>query len=596
MSDPYTLTTRGRLGWAAVVVLVPLASAVLTFGLVDDDLVNHQNSDLAQSYTQAGLADLAGLEDGVPAERAPFDIRYGRSEGTTTLVLYGDHSDFAADAELYAVATANLATHFGKVEIRDVADYTPGLIDSFDAAIYVGTDYRTPPTEAFVLDVRRGDTSVMWVSQNIGALAEVDEAVGQRFVDQYGWDPGNLDVIASSDMGIVEYKGASLSRNTLGTRDVSVPRIDEDSDVEVIAVGECAGAARGCATTEGHNIPQAPLVVRSGNLTFVADLPLDFIDDNELYLVYADLYYELLDSTIEPIRQAAVRLEDVGPESDPEDLRAVADFLSSRDVPFQVAVIPIHLDRTPSGNNWYGLSLLDAPEVVEALQYMQERGGTLIQHGTTHQYGYLDNPYSGRSGEDYEFYGYGCSREALPPFEWEECEQDSFVSKMGPVAQDTIADHTARMAHGRQIMVDAGLGEPAIFETPHYTASPNAYSAMADVYDARYEQVEYFSGMLSSPTVHPVKTFAQIFPYSVHDIYGSTVYPENLQNVTEREQNNHAIRTPETLLARAEANLVVRESTASFYFHPFLDIGYLEELVDGITEMGYTFVAVDELR
>lgn len=595
MADPYNLSTRGRIGWAAVVILLPVVSAVLTFGLVDDDLVDHQNSQLSQVYTQAGLAD---LQERVPAAHAPFKSRYGRDTGTSTLVVYGDRSQYAADAELYAIATANLATHFGEVEILDVSNYRPGMMDGFDAAIYVGTDYRTPPTADFITDVRRGETPVMWVSQNVASLMTGDEAAGQTFHRQYGWDPDHMDVIASSDMGIVRYKGATLSRNTLGARDVAVPRIAEDSGVEVLAVGQCGTAEqpRGCQTFEGRMISQAPLVIRSGNLTFMADLPLDYIDNNDLYLVYADLYYDLLDSSAEPIRQAAVRLEDVGPESDPDDLRAVADFLHSRGVPFQVAVIPIHLDRTPSGQNWYGLSLLDAPDVVEALKYMQDRGGTLVQHGTTHQYGHLDNPYSGRSGEDYEFYGYGCSAVELPPFEWEDCEVDSYVAKVGPVAEDTVEDHTARMAHGRQIMVDAGLGEPTIFETPHYTASTNAYTAMAQLYDGRYEQVEYFAGMLSDSTVDPVKSFAQIFPYSVHDIYGSTVYPENLQNVTERELNNHPIRTPQTLLRRAEANLVVRESTASFYFHPFLDLGYLEELVDGVTELGYTFVPVDQLR
>lgn len=65
--------------------------------------------------------------------------------------------------------------------------------------------------------------------------------------------------------------------------------------------------------------------------------------------------------------------------------------------------MPIHIARTPDGEDWYGVSLLDRPEVADALKYMQTRGGTLIQHGTPHQYADVDNPYSGRTGEDYEF-------------------------------------------------------------------------------------------------------------------------------------------------------------------------------------------------
>ena len=227
---------------------------------------------------------------------------------------------------------------------------------------------------------------------------------------------------------------------------------------------------------------------------------------------------------------------------------------------------------------------------------MQDRGGTLIQHGTTHQYGASNNPYSGRSGEDYEFFRYGCSRTEFPPYQWEGCVQDSWVRKTGTVPDDEIADHAARMDHGRQIMIDAGLGDPQIFETPHYTASVNAYLAMAQNYEARYEQVEYYAGLISSGQTDPDLAYGQIFPYSVHDIYGSRVFPENLQNITETEQNNHAIRTPQTLIDRAEANLVVRESTASFYFHPYLHTDYLEEVIDGIENLGYTFVPVDELK
>src|SRR5699024_11341284 len=58
--------------------------------------------------------------------------------------------------------------------------------------------------------------------------------------------------------------------------------------------------------------------------------------------------YDLLDPERADSQLAAVRLEDVNPESDPDQLRAIADYLHSQDVPFQVAVIPVMLDRTRS--------------------------------------------------------------------------------------------------------------------------------------------------------------------------------------------------------------------------------------------------------
>ena len=124
------------------------------------------------------------------------------------------------------------------------------------------------------------------------------------------------------------------------------------------------------------------------------------------------------------------------------------------------------------------------------------------------------------------------------------------------VAGDTVDQHTARIDKGRQVMVDAGPGEPG-----------------------------------EAGRVHN-----QHFPYTVHDIHGSTVYPENLGNITESEQNNHATRDPQFLISRARAHLAVRESTASFFFHPYLDINYLKDTVEGIQELGYEFVPVTELK
>lgn len=60
-------------------------------------------------------------------------------------------------------------------------------------------------------------------------------------------------------------------------------------------------------------------------------------------------------------------------------------------------------------------------------------------------------------------------------------------------------------------------------------------------------------------------------------------------------QNNHPPRPPESLVHSAKQNLAVRESTASFFFHPFRDLRYLEEMVTGIEELGYTFVPATEL-
>lgn len=56
------------------------------------------------------------------------------------------------------------------------------------------------------------------------------------------------------------------------------------------------------------------------------------------------------------------------------------------------------------------------------------------------------------------------------------------------------------------------------------------------------------------------------------------------------------LQDPEFIIEGAEANLAVRESTASFFYHPFLGVEQLRETIDGIEDLGYNFVSAIELE
>lgn len=592
MAVHHRLSRRERTGWLAAVLGVPVLTVGALFWVTDDSVVPFSGSEVARQYAFA----VSGPGEQLTSQVYP--TRFGRPGGAETLVIYdGEHQE--GEAEVLAIAAGNLATHFGMAEILPVGDYEPGLLADFDAAIYLGTHGQTTVPAALVQDVRAGAVPVLWVGEDADDLAALPGSDGTSFVEQYGWDPLESIVVDGTRVSELEYDNHTVPR-LFGPRSIVIaPRIVHPDQVEVLAEGLCTGpegestpCAAGAQRT-GETV--APWVIRSGNLTYLAESPFGYIDHSGLYLIFADLYYDLLAPDTPETQHAALRLEDVNPDSDPEQLRAVADYLHSEQIPFQVAVIPVMVDRSPRAGEWIGKDLRDSPKVVEALLYMQERGGTLIQHGTAHQYGAVDNPYSGRSGEDYEFYMHGCSATPNPPYDWDDCHQDSWIRPVGPVPRDRVEDHAARLAQGRMIMEEAGLGTPSIVETPHYSASANASTAMAQAYDARYEQVSYFTGMTTSGQLDPARTFAQIFPYTVTDIYGSTVYPENLGNISLVEQNNHPPRDPQDLVDKAEHNLVVRESTASFFFHPFLELDLLKETVDGIRDLGYTFVPVSDL-
>lgn len=573
-------------------VVSVLGAGYLLYFITDDTIRVGEQSALAHEFVE-DFKDDPDID--VEPDHEPFPATFGQAGGKRTLVLYDTGS---ARADLNGLGTANLATHFGEVTMQHAIDYQPGQMHSYDAAIYVGTKFEEILPPSLLADILDGRTKVLWAGTNIHQMGDWEGSPeSQEFAERYGWMPAASQVNETDEITTIRYKDQDLDRSP-ASGFIYVPAITDPAKVEVLGTALCGttAAPQACAGAPGTEFPWA---IRSGNLTYVADNPLDVIVENTHHLAYADLLYDLLAPETVPTKKAAVRLEDVGPEADPRTLRRVADFLHERNIPFQVAVIPAHLSEVPDVDpvRHYGVSLLDRPHVVKALKYMQEKGGTLIQHGTTHQYGTIHNPYQGAStAADYEFYRARCSATEFPPYEFEECRQNSWVRLTGPVSRDSVDDHLARLQRGREIMVEAGLGSPHIFEVPHYGASPNAYEAISRSYDYRYERVQYFAGLTTGIRHEDDQAdFTQIFPYRVHDVYGITVLPENLGNVSEEMQNNHPPRPPAFLVDNAKRNLVVRESTASFFFHPYLPLEYLEELVTGITDLGYTFVPATEL-
>lgn len=580
-------------------VISVIGALYVAFFLVDDSLVAGEDSNTVSTFVDP-FEQAPGDPSGYTAPVYP--ATYGPTDKKRTLVLYDDS---AKASEVYGIIAANLATRFGTATLQKVSDYHPGQIMDFDALIYQGYDYDQTIPEALITDIRSGYGKVLWAGANIeqvGGEEQTDEAI--TFASTYGWSPEVTMRNALNNITAISYHGQRLERSATSVT-VHVPEVINPQAVEVLGFAECdsevhpseiipTGRPGTCLTELGEKYPWA---VRSNNLTYVGDLSLAWQDTATPALAFADLYYDLLAPDTAPTRHAAVRLEDVNPLSDPDDLFRVTDFLSERNIPFQVAVFPFDVRRVEGTEDRYaGFGLTDKPKVVEALKYMQEHGGTLIHHGTTHQYGDLDNPYPGaRSGADYEFIRSQCSTTNDKDYVVSECADDSWVQLVGPLPDDSIEQHARRVERGRQEFIDAGLGAPEIFEVPHYGATPNAYEGIGKFYHERYDQTMYYPGLVSGddPSYEPFLN--QVAPFSFTDVYGTKIIPENLGNPSVTTINNHPARPADSIVAAAEKNLAVRESTASFYFHPFLDLSILETIVNGVEDLGYTFVPASDL-
>jgi uncharacterized protein YdaL len=241
----------------------------------------------------------------------------------------------------------------------------------------------------------------------------------------------------------------------------------------------------------------------------------------------------------------------------------------------------------PNGVNSNGVpeayNLADRPDVVDALKFMLSKGGTLLMHGYTHQFENLNNPYDGVSADDFEFYA-------------THVDASNSVIQDGPVPGDSQAWATNRIALSEAAFVAAGLPVPEIFEFPHYAGSVPDYMAVQERFGIRYDRGLYFPGYLSHQPINYSQYDGQFFPYVVKDVYGSWVMPENLGNIELEPFNNQPARLPADLIATARTNLVVRDGFASFFYHPYLGKDMLIEVVDGLKQLGYTFVTLGSLK
>jgi uncharacterized protein YdaL len=328
----------------------------------------------------------------------------------------------------------------------------------------------------------------------------------------------------------VNYKGVSLTKNDPS---ISPVEILDPAKAQILATAQ---------NTDGKTLPY---IVRSGNFWYCADSPFGFAEEGDRYLAFCDLLHDFLKVQHQEERNALVRLEDISIEEDPKELEAFADYLHERNIPFQISLIPIYVN--PKDNT--EIRLTDRPAFVRAIRYMVSKGGLVVLHGVTHQY-------RGKSGDDYEFW-------------------DEFADR--PVPKDSRALIEEKLRLGLEECFRNGI-YPVTWETPHYAGSQLDYRTVGEYFNSSYERI------LSADRGES----GHFFPYTTVDRFGRFIIPENLGYIPEESPD------PAVLVKNAERLKAVRDGVASFFFHPFLDIKYLESCIDGIEKLGYHFISIGD--
>ena len=479
------------------------------------------------------------------------------------LILHDSGEKGAGHEVTQAALLANLASYFGRVQVDQVRHYRAGDILRYDALVYLGSSYREPLPGAFLRDVNSGKRPVLWLKENIDQLA-----APSVFLRRYGWLWKDFD--GPNDF-TVEYKGTVLRPSGEGVGLTTFAALDRDR-------------ARVLATASARGFASVPWAVASKHLTYVGDLPLGTTSTQDTSLALADLFHDLLpdpDPALMNRHRALVRIEDVGPMSDPENLRAIAKALKAERVPYSITVYPVYVGPVIDGRQKI-VHLAERPQVVRAIVEMLDGGASLVSHGYSHQFGDRKNPRSGESGTDYEFF-------------LAHLDSQGTVVYDGPVPGDSQRWAQERIDKALGELASLGLPRPDMFTVPHYAASPADYAAIKSRFTARYDRSLYFSPEWDgSPPASPY-LFEQSAPYLIRDNYGSLVVPENLGYIADPSETASGPNTKHDVLAGASALLAVRDSVASFFYHPFLGPSHLVDLVTQLRRMGYTFTSPCEL-
>jgi uncharacterized protein YdaL len=421
------------------------------------------------------------------------------------------------DGKQVATLVRHFQTAVRLVQFEGDRRVWPDSLEKFDAIFVVGVDPKTVWPRKFLKALAGYDGTVCWLHNGLDQFLD---AAGE---DRYGLR--HCGAQHDSSFQTVTYNGYALAKT--------------DPDFHRVAVADSSICRVLANVTDGRE--SLPYAVRSGYFWYLADLPTAFVTEGGRHIVFCDLLHDILGEDHQARKLALVRIEDINPLTDAQSLRRITKYLRSQKVPFSIALVPFYLD--PESNTAVALS--DRPELVEVLQDAVRSGGTIIMHGSTHQY-------RGETTADYEF--------------WDTMSQ-------GPLFSDSEEYVRQRLVTGLAELKKNGI-YPLLWETPHYGASQLDYDIINTFFSTAYERRQTIDLHGSD----------QLVPYLIHQhTSGGKIIPENLGYIPLSE--------PEAapMLAAARNNFAIRDGVASFFFHPFVDHDVLEDLVSGLRRLGYEF-------
>jgi uncharacterized protein YdaL len=274
-----------------------------------------------------------------------------------------------------------------------------------------------------------------------------------------------------------------------------------------------------------------------------------------------------------------LRLEDVHPLSDPRHLMEQAKWLKDQGIPYMVALIPVYQ---------YGdgrmVHLDESPDVEEALQYMQDNGGTMVMHGYKHKFR------AEETGEGFEFWDAEHDRpiyqpeEETPRFRSDfttEQEWNEFVQAGEQFERSYMRD---RIRRGVEELVAHRL-YPLGFEPPHYAISQQGYRVLSEHFSSYVGKLQMSDATWQTGYGPPDESRPTF-------LHGMTAYPESLGFVEQGAEE----ASLEQMQAELESRSQFNQAYLSAFYHPYLGLDGLKRVVEVLNQVPGTWLDLKHRR
>lgn len=430
-------------------------------------------------------------------------------QDTSALIIYENENRFGYDENIINHLKELLYVFNSNVSEQYINSYKTGDISKYNSVFVINIQNDIANND-LLQDLSKYEDKIYWIGNKVQNYLDYSNKYDMKYSSQNN----NITELIYKENKILIDVGYSFNI------------VEPSTQSTIIAT-----------MSDGYN--SYPYIINEKNLYYISrwDLGLGYSFEDSLYD-----FYEISNFNEGEI---FVRIEDVHPFRDTEDLREVADYLYAENVPFIIALIPTYVDHETKTINTLDM----VPEFIQTIQYMQAKGGTVILHGYTHQLGKEEI-----SGEGYEF--------------WD-------IENNVPIHDDMETYIRDRVLSGLRLCIENGI-YPLGFEAPHYAMNIDGYKVLK----------KYFSTYIGQFQNNNERFATSTFPYIIRDSDTFNIFiPENLGYIDKDD-----IFAVEKIKENFEKLSMVRGYTGGFFYHPYLDIDYLKECISFFIEKDIKFL------